>query len=50
MLLQKELRKVQEMIKSKKYCVMTSGNILTGLMDIYTNKVYVPKYELYVEY
>lgn len=49
-LLERELKKVQEMIKSRKYCIMTNGNILTGLIHTKTNEIYVPKFELCVEY
>lgn len=49
-LLEKELAKVQAMIKSKKYCIMTNGDILTGLMHTRTNEIYIPKFELCVEY
>lgn len=49
-LLERELKKVQEMIKSKKYCIMTNGDILTGLIHTKTNEVYIPKFELCVEY
>jgi len=48
--MKREFKKVQKMIKSRKYCIMTNGNTLTGLMHIKTNEVYVPKFELLVEY
>lgn len=48
-LLEKEIKKVQQMIKSKKYCIMRSGNDLIGLIHTRTNEVYIPKYSLCVE-
>jgi len=45
-----ERRKVEKMIKSGHYIVITNGNDLVGLMNRKTNKVYKPKKPLYVTY
>ena len=47
-LLEREIKKVQQMIKSKKYCIMRSGDDLIGLIHTRTNEVYIPKFQLYV--
>lgn len=44
-----EKNKIQKMIKSGKYIVINSGYELIGLMNKKTNKIYKPKYELFVE-
>lgn len=47
-LLEREIKKVQAMIKSKKYCIMRSGDDLIGLIHTRTNEVYIPKFQLCV--
>lgn len=44
-----EKNKINKMIKTKKYIVINSGNDLVGLMNRKTNKIYKPKFKLYVE-
>ena len=45
-----EKKKIEKMIKSKEYILITSGNDLTGLMNKRTNKIYKPKVKLYIGY
>lgn len=44
-----EKNKVEKMIKTKQYIIINSGNDLIGLMHRKTNKIYKPKFKLYVE-
>lgn len=45
----RELKKIKKMIETKNYIVINSGNDLVGLMNRKTNKIYKPKFKLYVE-
>jgi len=44
-----ETEKVSKMIKTNNYIIIRSGYELKGLMDKKTNKIYKPKYDLFVE-
>ena len=44
-----EKNKVEKMIKTGQYIIINSGNDLIGLMHRKTNKIYKPKFKLYVE-
>ena len=44
-----ERNKIEKMIKTKQYIIINSGNDLIGLMHRKTNKIYKPKFKLYVE-
>lgn len=44
-----EKNKIKKMLRTKRYIIINSGNVLIGLMNKKTNKVYKPKYELFVE-
>ena len=44
-----EKNKIQKMIKTNNYIIIRSGFELNGLMHKKTNKIYKPKYDLFVE-
>jgi len=44
-----EKNKIKKMLRTKRYIIINSGNVLIGLMNKKTNKIYKPKVQLFVE-